>query len=151
MGQAVSIAMEMEEGTHVCRRLGMLCLALFLSAACSSPNRGVWSGTFEGTIAGTVEFRINARGSSLTGRLEGKTNDGAPFSAKMKGKLHGVDFYATFEGKGQTGFLPVPFEGLMTGRLAQGEADGDWQAEVRTGWKMSGAWSVNQVQSGGAL
>ncbi len=119
--------------------------ALGLLVACSSPNRGTWEGTFEGTISGTVEFRINARGSKLTGSLDGTTSDGTPFAAKMTGRLNGGDFYATFEGKGRTGLLPVSFEGLMTGRLESGEAAGDWQAEVRSGWKMFGTWEVRQT------
>jgi len=40
-------------------------LALLLVAGCSSPNRGIWKGTFDGSVSGTVEFRINARGTSL--------------------------------------------------------------------------------------
>ncbi len=146
IGHVVSIAMGMKVEFPMHTRVRTLLAALVFLVACSSPNRGVWRGSFEGTLSGTVEFRINARGSKLTGSLDGATSDGEPFSAKMTGKLNGADFYATFKGKGQTGLLPVPFEGLMTGRLEQGEGQGDWQAELRTGWKMSGSWTVKQTR-----
>ena len=125
--------------------LGLVSLLAVLLTGCSSPNQGSWSGSFTGTISGTVEFSINSRGTSLTGKLEGATSDGAPFTAKMEGKLRDQYFYATFKGKGQTGLLPIPFEGLMKGELADGEASGDWNAELRTGIQMEGTWEVTQV------
>jgi hypothetical protein len=121
-------------------------LSAGLLAACSSPNQGRWRGTFDGTLSGTVEFQINSRGTALTGELEGATSDGQTFSAEMKGKLHDGYFYASFKGQGQTGLLPVPFEGLMKGELADGAASGDWDAELRTGWKLAGQWVAEQVR-----
>jgi hypothetical protein len=121
--------------------------ALLALVACSSPNRGTWEGTFDGSVSGTVRFEINARGTSLTGHLSGTTRDRQPFTAEMRGKIHGEDFYATFAGKSRTGLLPVAFEGLMRGTLAAGAGHGDWTAELkpRGGGTMKGTWEVTQV------
>ena len=90
-------------------------LAAALLAACSSPNRGKWSGTFDGSVAGTVDFTINARGTALEGKMEGATTDGAPFHATMKGTIRDNYFYANFEGRTDTGLRPIPFTGFMKG------------------------------------
>jgi hypothetical protein len=121
---------------------GVLLLAL---AACSSPNRGTWSGTFDGSVAGTVDFTINARGKSLEGKMEGTTSDGSPFHAKMKGTIRETYFYATFDGRTDTGLRPIPFEGFMKGELAAGKGSGEWDATIRfTSAKMNGTWNVTQ-------
>lgn len=122
-------------------------LLLLAAGGCApSPNRGTWRGDFEGNLSGTVEFRIDARGSELTGSIEGKTSDGSPFTATMEGKLRGEHFYATFEGTGRSQLYRVPFTGFMRGRLGDGRAEGDWEAELRgRGGTLAGAWSVEQV------
>lgn len=124
-------------------RVAMLAAALL--AACSSPNRGKWSGTFDGSVAGTVDFTINARGTSLEGKMEGATTDGAPFHATMKGTIRDSYFYATFEGRTDTGLRPIPFTGFMKGELGQAKGSGEWDATIRfTDSKMNGTWSVTQ-------
>ena len=114
--------------------------------ACSSPNRGIWGGTFDGSVSGRVEFRINARGTSLTGSMEGETREGQPFTAEMEGRLNEDRFfYATFEGTSRAGALPVAFEGLMRGELDAGESEGDWTATLKmTGTELRGGWSAEQ-------
>jgi hypothetical protein len=120
--------------------------ALGLAAACSSPNRGVWSGTFDGSVTGTVEFTINARGTALEGRMEGATSDGSPFHAAMKGTIRDTYFYANFDGRTDTGLRPIPFEGFMKGELGDGKGAGDWDAKIRfTQTAMNGTWSVQQT------
>ncbi|MEM7052566.1 MAG: hypothetical protein AAF604_23080 [Acidobacteriota bacterium] len=120
-------------------------------AACSSPNRGAWGGTFDGSVAGVVEFRINARGTALEGRLEGETVEGQPFVAEMEGRIEGSAFYATFEGDGRAGLYPVPFKGFMKGILDAGRGAGDWEAQLEDplgrpqGGKLIGTWTVEQL------
>jgi len=114
--------------------------------ACSSPNRGVWEGTFTGSVSGVVEFRINARGTHLTGSMEGATRSEQPFAAEMEGKIRGEHFYATFEGTSRTGALPVRFQGLMRGELGDGRGHGDWSATIKvSGVELRGTWEVEQV------
>ena len=130
------------------RRLGVLGLLglLVLAAACRSPNRGVWQGTFDGSVRGTVEFRINARGTRLSGSMSGSTRDGQPFRAELDGKIQGDHFYATFEGASRAGALPVAFAGFLRGTLADGRGEGDWQCELAvTRQKLAGEWAVEQV------
>lgn len=130
------------------RRRAFLCVVLVLVSGCSSPNRGTWKGTFDGSVSGTVEFRINARGTSLTGKMEGTTQSGAPFHAEMEGEIRGELFRADFEGKSDTDFRPVPFNGSMRGRLGSGKGSGDWDARIRfTQEELRGSWSVDQVKS----
>ncbi len=118
---------------------------LALAAACSSPDRGVWTGTFDGSVAGTVEFTINSRGTSLEGKMEGATSDGSPFHAKMKGTIRDTYFYATFNGRTDTGLRPIPFTGFMKGELAGGQGVGEWDATIRfTQNQVNGTWSVKQ-------
>ena len=128
--------------------LGALVLA-FLAAACSSPNRGTWRGTFSGSVTGTVEFRINTSGTELDGSLIGQTSDGAPFNAEMDGKINGEFFYATFKGRADSGLRPIPFEGFLRGQLGAGTATGDWECELRfSRAKMSGTWEAKQEAGG---
>lgn len=135
------------------RRRGRAILAALAAlglAACSSPNRGTWSGTFGGSVSGVVEFRINARGTRLVGSLTGTTRDGQPFAADMEGKMRGEHFYATFEGTSRTGLLPVAFTGLMRGTLAGGEGAGEWTCEVKVSrTQLQGSWEVDQVRGEG--
>ncbi len=129
------------------RSLLALAVTLASLAACSSPNRGEWSGTFAGSVSGTVEFIINARGTALTGKMEGATTDGAPFHADMEGKITDRYFYATFEGRTDTGLRPIPFEGFMKGELGDGKGAGDWDAKIRfTDTQMNGTWTVTQTK-----
>ncbi len=129
------------------RRLALAAVLLVL-ASCTSPNRGTWKGTFAGSVSGTVEFRINARGTSLTGKMEGTTQAGAPFHADMKGELHGEIIRSDFEGRADTDYRPVPFSGLMRGRLGEGKGSGDWDARLRfTQEELRGSWSVEQVKT----
>ena len=124
----------------------LLTLVLCALGACSSPNRGHWSGTFDGSVSGVVEFRINARGTRLTGSLTGSTRDGQPFAAEMEGKMRGEHFYATFEGTSRAGVLPVAFEGLMRGSLGEGAGSGDWTCELKVSrLHLEGTWEVEQV------
>ncbi|MEM7480995.1 MAG: hypothetical protein AAF481_07450 [Acidobacteriota bacterium] len=131
--------------------LGTFLLCALLCAACSSPNRGVWRGTFDGDVSGVVEFRINARGTQLEGSLDGETSDGAPFEAVMEGRIEGDAFYATFEGDGRSGIYPVPFKGFLKGQLIDGAGGGEWEAQLETplgeplGAKLLGDWQVQQV------
>lgn len=126
-----------------------IALLALLVASCSSPNRGVWRGTFSGSVNGTVVFRINTSGTELEGTLSGQTTDGAPFDAEMEGKINGEFFYATFEGRADSGLRPIPFEGFLRGQLGAGVASGDWECELRfTGGKMSGAWETKQGTGG---
>lgn len=128
-------------------RAPIVTILLFVLAACgSSPNRGVWEGSFDGSVSGVVEFRINTRGTTLTGTMTGATREGQPFEAEMEGKIRGESFYATFEGRSRSGLLPVTFDGLMRGELGEGAATGDWTAELRaTGSELSGKWEAQQV------
>jgi len=134
-------------GLRLCPPLLVVLLAFLpLLAGCSSPNRGVWAGTFDGSVAGTVEFRINTRGTRLTGSLTGATRDGNPFHAEMEGKIEDQYFYATFEGKSLAGGLPVAFDGFLRGELQEGKASGDWSCTLRLAQrKLSGAWHADQV------
>lgn len=127
---------------------GLLPLAVLL--ACSSPNRGVWRGEFSGSVSGVVEFRINARGTRLTGSLEGETRGGQPFKADMEGKIQGEYFYATLEGAARTDLRPIPFEGFLKGEIRGGAASGDWEATPRVGQfgKLEGRWQVEQLREG---
>ena len=120
-----------------------------LAVGCSSPNRGLWQGDFDGSVAGTVQFTINTRGTSLTGKMDGKTASGEDFHATMKGSLAGVDLVAEFEGSATTDFRPVPFTGVMKGELRQGQAHGTWECTIRfTQTRMSGGWRVTQAAPG---
>jgi hypothetical protein len=122
-------------------------LLVGLLAACGSPNRGTWKGTFDGSMSGTVEFRINSRGTSLSGTFNGATSSGQPFEAEMEGKINEPYFYATFEGTSRTEIYPVPFEGFLRGELGSGKAGGEWETQIRTSpVKMRGAWTAAQVE-----
>ncbi len=124
-----------------------LLLCMGLAWGCRSPNRGVWKGTFEGSVHGTVEFRINARGTRLSGSMAGATRENQPFRAEMEGTIHGDHFYATFEGASRAGALPVAFEGFLRGTLAAGRGAGDWQCELTvTRQKLKGEWQVEQAE-----
>lgn len=124
-------------------------LALVAACACASPNRGVWSGTFDGSVSGVVEFRINTRGTRLSGSLRGTTRDGQPFEAELKGRIRGEHFYASFEGTSRAGLLPVGFEGLMRGSLDEGSGSGDWTCELKLSRsQLKGSWEVEQVGDG---
>lgn len=122
-------------------------VALLLVSSCApSPNRGTWRGDFDGSLSGVVEFRIDARGGELTGSIEGETADGAPFTATMEGRIEGEHFYATFEGTGRARLYRLPFEGFMRGRLGDGQAEGDWEANLRgRSGALRGVWAVEQV------
>jgi hypothetical protein len=123
-----------------------LLLVVGVLAACSSPNRGTWQGTFDGSLSGTVEFRIDSRGTSLSGTFEGATSSGQPFTAEMEGKINDRYFYATFKGTGRTEVYPVPFEGFLRGDLGSGQANGDWEAQISVSpVKMKGAWTARQL------
>lgn len=118
-------------------------------AACSSPNRGRWSGTFDGNVNGVVEFEINTRGTRLRGSMDGQTSTGEPFEAKIEGILRQDYIDAEFEGAATAGRgLPLRFEGRMTGSLAAARGEGDWQATIKvTGSPMAGTWQVEQSAS----
>lgn len=129
--------------------LATLALAALLAGCGPSPNRGSWDGEFDGTLRGVVRFRIDTRGTSLTGTFEGETSDGAPFTAEMEGRVRGDDFYATFEGTGRAALYRVPFKGFMTGRLGDGQAAGTWEAEIRgRSGKLQGSWRAEQETDG---
>lgn len=129
-------------------RLSILVAAL-LMAGCQSPNRGIWRGDFVGSVSGQVEFRINSRGTRLTGTMKGETRDGQPFEAEMEGKVNGDYFYASFEGGSRSGALPVAFKGFLKGGLAAGLGEGDWECELAiTRTKLAGKWRVEQVGEG---
>lgn len=127
--------------------VGLLSALLPGLLACSSPNRGVWRGEFGGSVSGVVEFRINTRGTELTGSMEGETRGHQPFSAEMEGKIRGGYFYATFEGTARSELRPIPFEGFLKGEIRDGAAEGDWEADPRFGQfgKLAGTWWVEQV------
>jgi hypothetical protein len=125
-----------------------LALALVsIFAACSSPNRGRWQGTFEGGVDGTMEFTVNARGTKADGRITGATRRGEKFEAKFEGSLNQGFLNARFEGSGQTGVgLPAGFRGELQGDLAEGIAAGRWKVDliqVRTHYE--GKWAATQV------
>lgn len=124
--------------------LWLVLLLAFPAIGCWSPNRGRWAGTFDGSVDGTVEFEINARGTRLSGRMQGATRSGEPFQATLEGILREDFIDAGFAGTaGSTAGLPVTFEGRMSGSLADGEGTGDWQATLRfAGTRMAGTWSV---------
>ncbi len=126
----------------------LLPLLLLLNLiACSSPNRGIWAGTFDGDISGTVEFEINTRGTQLKGEMEGETRGGQPFKADMEGTLDGSLIHATFTGVSRTGALPVFFDGSMSGDLFGGEGEGDWECEIRHARiHLKGNWITEQVE-----
>lgn len=125
--------------------LTLLLASAITFAACSSPNRGVWKGTFEGSVSGTVEYEINARGTSLTGKMEGQTSEGQPFSATLEGRIEDPFFYAKFEGTSRTQIYPVGFEGLMKGEIRDGRAQGDWNCQLQVGnVELAGTWETTQ-------
>lgn len=127
------------------RRHALLVLTAVVLAGCSSPNRGEWKGDFDGSVSGTVEFTINTRGTSLTGKMDGKTAGGEDFHATMKGTLRGVDLVAEFAGSATTDYRPVPFTGVMRGELLRGQAHGTWECTIRfTQTAMHGGWRVGQ-------
>jgi hypothetical protein len=65
----------------------------------------------------------------------------------MEGRMRGEHFYATFEGASRAGLLPVTFEGLMRGTLAEGVGAGDWACELKVGRaRLKGGWEVEQVR-----
>lgn len=123
-------------------------LLLFVLAACSSPNRGHWSGDFDGSVSGVVEFEINARGTRIKGKMTGKTVNGEDFRATLEGILRQDFINADFQGLSQSSFgLPLRFKGNMTGSLARGAGAGDWKAELLSaGTRFRGAWRVTQTQ-----
>jgi hypothetical protein len=126
-------------------------LLLVLGLGCGSPNRGTWRGEFGGSLSGTMQFTIGGLGDKLTGKMEGRTQQGQPFDAKLKGKVRGEAFYATFEGSASASGLPVAFEGLMKGTLGQGQAAGDWTAEIQiTRNRLQGDWQAERVSEPGS-
>jgi hypothetical protein len=130
------------------RRRYWLTLAVAATlAACSSPNRGRWQGTFEGGVDGTMEFTVNARGTSAEGRITGATRRGETFEAEFEGSLNQGFLNARFEGSGQTGIgLPAGFRGSLQGDLADGDAAGSWKVDllqVRTHYE--GTWAAVQA------
>lgn len=126
----------------------LLLLSATVLGGCLSPNRGEWKGTFSGTVSGSVDFRIGTRGTHLEGKLEGSTAGGQPFKADLEGRIHGEDFYATLDGRAQLGLRPIPFTGILRGKLGQGRAGGDWQAELKlTGETFRGDWRADQVRA----
>lgn len=114
--------------------------------ACSSPNRGYWSGSFDGSVSGIVEFTINARGTKIKGKMTGETSEGQPFHATLEGTLRQDFIKADFEGKSGNPYgLPIPFEGEMTGSLEGGIGAGDWSAQLwANSYDLFGTWSVEQ-------
>ena len=126
------------------------CLALTLGAAlaaCSSPNRGRWQGTFEGGVDGTMEFTVNARGTEAEGRISGATRGGETFEAEFEGSLNQGFLNAKFEGRGQTGMgLPAGFRGAMQGDLAAGAAQGTWTVDlIQVRAHYEGTWAATQI------
>ena len=115
--------------------------------ACSSPNRGYWSGSFDGSVSGVVDFEINARGSRVKGKMKGKTSDGQVFEATLEGSLRRDYLRAEFEGGVGSGLgLAVPFTGTMTGSLDLGRGQGDWTCRLfRQQNELDGTWSVEQT------
>jgi hypothetical protein len=128
-------------------------LLLLVLIGCSSPNRGVWKGSFDGSVSGVVELRINARGTKATGTIDGTTSDGQPFKAEMTGTLTGEVIQTRFEGRAVAGGGIVPialFQGTMTGRLgggdgAGGSGEGSWTAVLRGGQRLAGRWKLDHV------
>lgn len=131
--------------TKVGRQWSVVLLVTLLGG-CSSPNRGIWRGTFDGSVAGTVEFTINARGTKLEGEMTGSTRERQPFKAELTGKIKGDHFYAEFRGASRFGALPVAFEGFMRGTLKEGLGNGDWEVELAVSkQELRGSWQVEQV------
>jgi hypothetical protein len=123
----------------------LLVAGALVAAGCSSPNRGVWKGTFDGSVSGVVEYEINARGTSLSGKMEGTTSEGQPFEATLEGRIEDPYFYAKFEGTSRAQIYPVRFEGLMKGEIRDGRSWGDWSCELLVGnVAMAGTWETTQ-------
>lgn len=136
------------------KRLPGAALAALLAlavAACASPNRGEWKGTFDGTVSGTVEMEIGWRGTKVTGEMRGQTRDRQPFEATLQGSLAWDRIQATFRGRSDAGAgvgLPLTFDGEMTGSLLEGEGEGQWSARLFAGrMPMSGEWRIEQITS----
>jgi len=127
--------------------LALLCLALASLAACSSPDRGRWQGSFEGGVAGTMEFTVNARGTKADGKITGATRDGQKFDAEFEGSLNQGFLNAEFEGSGQTGMgLPAGFRGKLQGDLENGAGKGSWTVDlIQVRAHYQGKWSATQV------
>jgi hypothetical protein len=127
----------------------LLALAM---AACASPNRGHWEGTFDGTVSGTVEMEIGWRGTRVRGEMRGQTRDRQPFEATLQGSLSWDQIQAKFRGTSQAGAgvgLPVTFDGEMAGSLLEGRGEGEWSARLFAGrMPMSGTWRIEQVVNG---
>ena len=126
------------------------CLALALGAAlaaCSSPDRGRWQGTFEGGVDGTMEFTVNARGTDAEGKISGATRGGEKFEAEFEGSLNQGFLNAAFEGSSQTGMgLPAGFRGKLQGDLAEGKAAGTWTVDlIQVRAHYEGTWAATQV------
>jgi hypothetical protein len=128
------------------RRAAALLLAAAV-AACSSPNRGRWRGTFEGGVSGQMEFTVNARGTHAEGTIEGGTQRGERFDATFEGSLNQGFLNARFEGSGQTGVgLPAGFRGQLQGTLEQGEGAGTWKVDlIQVRAHYEGGWSASQT------
>ncbi len=127
--------------------LGMVLVVLVaLLAACRSPNRGRWAGSFDGDVSGVVEFTINTRGTRARGRITGQTNTGEPFVAALRGTLRQDFLAARFEGSASfSGALPLGFTGELTGSLAAQQGKGDWQATLKvTEIRLAGTFAVEQ-------
>ncbi len=126
---------------------GLLALFIFLVfAACSSPNRGWWQGSFEGDVAGTMELSINARGTKAKGEVTGRLSSGEGFRAEFEGTLNQGFLRAELTGSSETSVgLRAGFEGLITGDLAAGKGAGQWKADLKpAGRQLEGEWQASQ-------
>jgi len=123
-----------------------LALAALAALACSSPNRGRWSGTFDGGVSGDMEFTVDARGTRAEGRITGATRHGEAFEASFEGSLNQGFLNADFEGRSETGFgLPAGFRGSLQGTLEQGKGEGSWTVDlIQARAHYEGAWSATQ-------
>ena len=127
-------------------RVGLLFCILLTAAACSSPDRGWWRGSFEGDVTGTMEFSINSRGNRAKGKVTGTLSSGESFRAEFEGTLIQGYLQADLVGSSVTDIgLRAGFDGLISGGLEEGEADGDWRVDLRQARShLEGRWQASQ-------
>ena len=93
-----------------------------------------------------MEFSINSRGTRAQGKVTGTLSSGESFRAEFEGTLNQGYLRADLVGSSDTDFgLRAGFEGLISGDLDGGEADGNWRADLRQARShLEGRWQATQ-------
>ncbi len=93
-----------------------------------------------------MEFSINSRGTRAQGKVTGTLRTGESFRAEFEGTLNRGYLRADLVGSSDTDIgLRAGFEGLISGDLDGGEADGNWRADLRQARShLEGRWQASQ-------